>query len=275
MVVEAGADRGRRYWYLRYRLRKRIEAMHARHFVHRIVVSEPMGAFIASEYGQAYGQQLVLPCLVDLQRFPELADRDALRQSLGLAQRLVLTYVGTASPWQCAEETVSFFKLVAQQVPQAFFWVFTPDRQKFESLLSGLPQEQWRVEFRPHHELAGLLPAADVGCLVRRRIQMNRVASPLKFPEYLSCGLPVLIGPEVGHYSQLVRASGLGAVIDPDRPQDWPQVVIALKAVLAREHVRQDCRQQAESLSWQSFAPTLAQTFVPQDVKAGESGDVH
>lgn len=246
---------------LRFRLRKQIEAMHARQFRHRIVVSEPMGAFIAGEYGAPSGEQLVLPCLVDLERFPRFTKRTSLRDELGLSDKFVVTYVGTAAPWQCAPETVAFFALLRARMPHAFFWVFTPDREKFQSLLEALPADSWKIEFRPHHELAGLLPAADVACLVRRRERVNHVASPLKFPEYLSCGLPVLIGPEVGHYSQLVRDERLGVVVDPDMPDSWPQVLDDMQAMFADITIRERCRMQAEMLSWQAFAPKLAQAF--------------
>jgi len=246
---------------IRYRIRKRVEAMHAQRFANRIVVSEPMGDFIAGEYGPARGEQLILPCLVDLDRFPPVKDRQALRQQFGLRDRFVLTYVGTAAPWQCVSETVAFFTLLLEKLPDAYFWVFTPDRERFEALLGNLPEESWKIDFRPHHELALVLPAADMGCLVRRRERVNRVASPLKFPEYLSCGLPVLIGPEVGSYSRLVGDRHLGVVIDPDRPDTWPLAIEAILAMQGDAEVRKRCRMEAEALSWQTFAPQLAQAF--------------
>jgi len=255
-LIEEEGNRG-----IRYRIRKRIEAMHARRFANRIVVSKPMGDFIAGEYGSARGEQLILPCLVDLERFPPVTDRQALRQQYELGDRFVLTYVGTASPWQCAPETAAFFAMLLDKLPDAYFWVFTPDREPFEALLGNLSEENWKIDFKPHHELASILPAADMGCLVRRRERVNRVASPLKFPEYLSCGLPVLIGPEVGSYSRLVGDRHLGVVIDPDQPDTWPVAIEAILAMRGDAELRKRCRMEAEVLSWQTFAPQLAQAF--------------
>jgi len=246
---------------IRFRIRKRIEALHAQKFTNRIVVSEPMGEFIAGEYGAAAGKQMVLPCLVDLERFPAPPDRHALRKQLGFTDKLVVTYLGTAAPWQCAHETVAWFTQLRERVPHAFFWVFTPDIGPFSDLLKHLPAASWKTEFRPHQELAALLPAADIACLVRRRERVNRVASPLKFPEYLSCGLPVLIGPEVGHYSQQVLDHRLGIVMDPDCPESWPEIIDGLEDILADENIRVRCRMEAEALSWQAFEPQLIQAF--------------
>jgi glycosyltransferase involved in cell wall biosynthesis len=249
---------------LRYRLRKQIEAMHARRFPNRIVVSKPMGEFVAAEYGTARGEELILPCLVDMERFPEPVSRQALRVQLGIAERFVVTYVGNAASWQCAAETVRLFELIRERLPNALFWVFTPDRQRFNLLLKHLPAECWKIEFRPHQELSSLLPAADVACLLRKRELVNRVASPLKFPEYMACGLPVLIGPEVGQYSALVSSRRLGAIIDPEAPEEWEQALVQVLACLEDKDIRLRCRKTAIDLSWLPYQPKLAEVFRSQ-----------
>jgi len=250
---------------LRFRVRKWVESMHARRFANRIVVSGPMGDFIADEYGPPRAEQFILPCLVDLERFPRLPDREGLRGKLGLQGRFVFTYVGTAAPWQCVREMVTFFSMLHKEMPHAFLWIFTPDIKPFENLLDGLPHDCWRVEFRPHQELASVLPAADVACLLRRRDIVNRVASPLKFAEYLACGLPVMIGPEVGGYSKLVQDKRLGCVIDPDAPASWPQAVDALVDLVGDDQLRQRCRMEAGMLSWQAYTPLLGALFGGRD----------
>lgn len=246
---------------LRYRLRKQIEAMHARRFPNRIVVSKPMGEFIAKEYGAASGEEMILPCLVDLERFPETVARETLRVQLGIADRFVVTYVGNAASWQCAAETVRLFELIRERLPNALLWVFTPDIKKFSLLLKHLPKEYWRIEFRAHQELSSLLPAADVACLLRKCELVNRVAAPLKFPEYMACGLPVLIGPEVGQYSALVSSRRLGAIVDPEAPAEWGKSLAQILTCLEEKDIRLRCRQAAIDLSWQSYEEKLAEVF--------------
>jgi len=244
---------------LRFKVRKWLEAKHAR-FPHRIVVSKPMGEFLDQSYGQASGEQIVLPCLVDLQRFPKAESRNALRQGLGLADKFVVAYVGTASHWQCVEETVALFRKILHYKPQSLFLVFTPDAKAFQMLLSDLPADCWRVEFRPHYELVNVLPAADVACLIRRRELLNRVSSPLKFPEYLACGLPVMIGPEVGQYSETVTNQGLGVMIDPEDEATWDAQLHTLFQLLEKnDDLHQICREVAESFSWQGYGDVLNQ----------------
>ena len=242
---------------LRFKVRKKLESLHAR-FKHRIVVSRPMADFLDAEYGAARGGVLVLPCLVDLERFPEAADRNMLRKKLGLDEKFVMSYVGTASHWQCVNETVALFRKLREMREDCFFWVFTPDRQAFETLLADLPVDCWQIEYRPHHELAHLLPAADVACLLRRKELLNRVSSPLKLPEYLACGLPVLIGPQVGQYSGLVAEKHLGVIIDPEQLDTWNDALEQMLRLRDEDsELARRCRDAAQSLSWQGYGSQL------------------
>jgi len=113
------------YW--RFRIRKKIEAQHGLVFSNRIVVSQPMSQFLSSEYGPPAGKELVLPCLVDLEKFPMHPNRDELRRKLQFDGKIVIVYAGTAAPWQCAEETVQLFELMRERIVNAFMWVLSPD----------------------------------------------------------------------------------------------------------------------------------------------------
>jgi len=242
---------------LRYSVRKWIESKHA-NFRNRIFVSKPMGEFLEHDYGKTKGLELILPCLVDLARFPAVDDKKVLREQLGLADKFVVAYVGTASHWQCIVETVHVFRKILAKKAHSFFWVFTPDKEAFEKLLSDLPETCWRVEFRPHQELVSVLPAADVACLLRRSELLNRVSSPLKFPEYMACGLPVMIGAEVGQYSETVRQQSLGIIIDPEDSESWDYKIDDLFALLDdKRDIGEQCRSVAESLSWQGYGKKL------------------
>ena len=77
-----------------------------------------------------------------------------------------------------------------------------------------------------HSLIDRYLSSADFGFLIRKRNIINQVASPLKFSEYLICGLPIIIGPEVGDFSKLIQNEGLGVVIDPDRPEEWKNRIL-------------------------------------------------
>ena len=71
------------------------------------------------------------------------------------------------------------------------------------------------------------LAAADLGLLLRDQTTLNRVASPVKFGEYLASGTPVIMTPQIGDFSSLVARKGLGTIIDLDHSDDELRRAIA------------------------------------------------
>lgn len=64
-----------------------------------------------------------------------------------------------------------------------------------------------------HHEVQKVLAACDYGILFRENSVTNQVASPTKFAEYLSAGLPVIISENLGDYTEFVLAEKCGMVV--------------------------------------------------------------
>lgn len=268
-IIEEERDRG-----LHFRARKEIEHMHASRFGRRLVVSSRLGDYLAEQYGPPPRGTFVIPCLVDRDRFDaSAATREEMRARLGFEGRVVFLYSGIVAPWQCIPETVSFFEVLRRRIPRALLWVLTPDQDAARPHLAALPPECVRMEYLPYDRLARSLAAADFGFLLRKRGLVNRVASPVKFPEYLASGLPVLIGPEVGDYSEMVRAGRLGVVVDPESPGRWESAIDEVKAALESNGAfREHCVAKAGALSWQSYGEHLRREFTQsrQEEKPGE-----
>jgi len=63
-----------------------------------------------------------------------------------------------------------------------------------------------------HSEVTSVLAACDMGVLIREDSVTNQEASPTKFAEYLSAGLPVIISENLGDYSTFVRKYNCGMI---------------------------------------------------------------
>ena len=79
-------------------------------------------------------------------------------------------------------------------------------------LLAKYPEAVSNYFVSPN-EVAGYLIAADYGFLVRENSITNRVASPVKFAEYLACGLKILISKDLGDFTEFVERNNLGLVV--------------------------------------------------------------
>jgi len=273
-----------RWWYkvgvieeevthgITYRIRKYVERLNANCLGKRMVVSRPMGTFIRESYGAHKEQDFILPCLVNKENFQfDMKLREKKRLQMGVEDKLVVLYLGSAEPQQSPSETIRYFITLKERVEHAFLWVLSADKAVFRELLmaSSLEEGSWCVDSKPYQELGQWLPAADVALLMRPRGLINKVSSPVKFPEYLMNGLAVIIGPEVGEYTAIVREHQLGVVVEPHDESEWAQSLQELLSLLEdRKPLRQRCFDVADGLSWQGYAERLRDEFCKADVES-------
>ncbi len=126
---------------------------------------------------------------------------------------LVLAYSGTLAAWQLPEATALFARAVANQLPGTRLLMVTPDRAvaRAATKAAGVEKPIIRTSTPDHaHEWVA---AADYGLLLRDDSEVNRVSCPVKFGEYLACGVRPVLTPTVGDQSDLCMSTGLGVVI--------------------------------------------------------------
>jgi len=262
---------GRRVDRLKFALNKALERRFLRRFDAVVVVSERMAEYCRREYGVR--RTVVVPCGVQLSRFPDRArERAEVRRAAGLSDRFVFAYSGGAAAWQCIDETVRFYRRVRAQMPEAFLLVLSPDVEAWRRALVDVDPTTYRVATVSHADVGRELAVADAAFLLRKRTVINEVSAPVKFAEYLACGVPVITSPYVGDYSSLVLARRVGVVMEPDDEATWQAAVDGVVA-LAREgdtHAR--CRAVAETLSWAHLVPRLRGALGGVDAAAHAPG---
>jgi glycosyltransferase involved in cell wall biosynthesis len=200
----------------------------------------------------------VVGCCVDTKLFYfSSAEREARRHELKLNDRFVICYCGAMQQWQKPDAVAEAFAAIRRDMSDAHLLVITRDRDVFLRHLANADVDLADVTIRsvPHDQVPSHLMAADVGLLLREDIVTNRVASPVKFAEYLRCGLPVILTPYIGDFSELVTQEGMGKTIG--LPVDGDEVIVAAWAVRRRlesegENYRKRCSEIAGSrLSWE------------------------
>jgi hypothetical protein len=68
----------------------------------------------------------------------------------------------------------------------------------------------------PYSEVPYYLCAADIGIILRNNDVVNNVASPVKFSEYVCCGLPVIANNGVNLINDYIKETGFGKIINED-----------------------------------------------------------
>jgi glycosyltransferase involved in cell wall biosynthesis len=181
-----------------------------------LCVSNAFREFLQNQYG--IGNVTVIPTYVDTSRFsfsPSL--RQLYREKLRIADRTVLTYSGGVAPWQRIEDTIDLFIKLKENAADLFILFLTPEPARLRKMIGGkIHPNDFTVLQVPHREVPGYLSASDVGVLLREDRLTNHVAAPIKFSEYMCCGLPCILSKNIGDTAQMIREGGAGIVLDSE-----------------------------------------------------------
>jgi glycosyltransferase involved in cell wall biosynthesis len=143
-----------------------------------------------------------------------------IKDQLKYRKDLVIGYSGSFAPWANIELMCSFFSLMTNRFNDVRILILSKT-QKNEIIdylnKYGIQKEKYCIRNLDQSEIGKYLSVCDIGVLFRRPSFVNRVASPMKFPEYLASGVPIIINENVGDFSNLVEKESLGYLIRNDR----------------------------------------------------------
>lgn len=138
---------------------------------------------------------------------------------------LRFVYVGSLSKWQQFDRVLRVFEAVCQKMP-ATLSVFTFDVEEARKIIDNSRIEVKELISLRQNEVINRLAGFDFGFLLRENHIINRVASPIKFLEYISCGVIPIVTQYVGDYSADVNQQRLGYVLENEEVE--PEKLLAL-----------------------------------------------
>jgi glycosyltransferase involved in cell wall biosynthesis len=158
------------------------------------------------------GKIKVIPCCLDTGRFKyDTKVRAKVRRDLGVGKRFAVLYSGSLNKWQLPAEMIKIFKIINKVIKNSLFIMFTKDTKYAGKLFSdaGIKRDSYILKEIPYRLISEYLQAGDLGLLVRQDNNVNRVAFPIKFFEYIRSGVPVL-SSITSDVSGLIRKYELG-----------------------------------------------------------------
>ncbi|MFB3918325.1 MAG: glycosyltransferase [Terriglobales bacterium] len=181
------------------------------------------------------------------------ADREIARTSVGIPiDRPVFVSCGRISALKGWPLVLQAFALLLRKLPEAALWFVGDgeDRQHLESeiLNRGLTRSVCVTGFRPPHEVAAFLNAADVVVL-----GSHTEGWPTAIVEALSCGTPV-VSTDVSGAREMIRDGENGFVIDSRDP-------IAFASAIARAMDLPNAREISLSIASQFGVEKLKEEF--------------
>ena len=182
----------------------------------QLAVSKKLHEFWKEEYGCNNLNSVIIPCTINAV-FENLSFTQEVllnaRENLGYAEKdLVFIYSGSVSGWQSFDLLEQFALPLLEQYPQVkFLFLAAPDKN-IQRIKDRFPSQVSIYRCAPS-QVPSYLMAGDYGLLIREESVTNKVASPVKFGEYLACGLSVIVSEQTGDYSEFVRQYQCGSLL--------------------------------------------------------------
>jgi glycosyltransferase involved in cell wall biosynthesis len=237
---------------------------------HVLCLSHQMAQYFVHKYALPPDDLTVVPCCADYGASAAAScERTAARRELQIDGRLVVAYCGELEWYQRPELSLKIFEAIRLRHRQAHFLAITPSVEKMRQLCarSSLEPGAYTVLSVEPELVPRYLAAADIGLLPRAPGLDSRVSSPIKFGEYLACGLPVVASDGIGDFSSLVRSANLGMVLDDAAMRDVPTLAARLEGFVEgyrRDAAtwRQRCQRVAQTeLDWTTHLPNVLSLY--------------
>jgi len=160
-------------------------------------VSPALGEFLQKEFGTKKNQISIAKQDIPKQFQPAQITswKKEIREKLQIpVNSCVYCFNGSAKPWQCPEQVVTFFKKKLEKKSDVFLLVLTQQKKEFQQILrkKNIPEKNYLVITVAHKEIYKYLSACDVGLLFREPHVVNWVSRPTKVLEYQAVGLEVV-----------------------------------------------------------------------------------
>jgi len=182
----------------------------------------------------------VIPCCVDFEKFNgSRISRDILQEKYKLSEKFVFLYIGSLGTWYLLENMLDFFIEAKKIITNAHFLILAnTDRDIITDLcrkkdLSVNDVTIDRVDFK---DMSDYIKLGTVGLLFYRPTFSRKATSPIKFGEYLACGIPVIINYGVGDTEYVVEHNKIGAVIKEFTVEEYRKAVMSLKNLIEKDN---------------------------------------
>lgn len=182
----------------------------------RIAVSQKLVDYWQREFDYNENKHVIIPCMLGSNFENQAYSQETslkMREKLGFSpEDIILIYSGSIAAWQSFEFLYGFLESQLQSNSQIKVVFLAKPHGIIDQLNKNFPNRVKRLWLNVSEVYQHLI-MGDYGMLFREQTVTNQVASPVKFAEYLSAGLKVLISENLGDFTDFVQKNNAGIVI--------------------------------------------------------------
>lgn len=182
---------------------------------YRIAVSNKLIEYWKDEFGYHSNHHAVIPCTLN-KLFEEIVLSETsineTRNAIGFDENsIVFVYSGSVAGWQSFNMLYDYVSPILKMDSNYKLMFLSDENENILKLQHQFPHQVLCKKLKVN-DVPKYLLAADYGLLLREETVTNKVASPVKFAEYIACGLKVIISNHLGDYSQFVETFDNGII---------------------------------------------------------------
>jgi glycosyltransferase involved in cell wall biosynthesis len=236
---------------LKYKLAKYVEKKLILSADSIVVVNESFKDYVQNSILYKTKKNIaVIPNCVDVNKFVfNPKQRKNLRLKFRLSDKLVLVYSGSFAEWHLIDEMINFFIVLKETSNRAHFLILSYEKDKIKTILNNnLIEADYTIIDVPPQEMPNYLSIADLAISFIQPTFTKKIAcSPIKFAEYLSTGLPVIINGQISGTDEMVKKNNLGVVIDEFNKENYQTGVKNVLKILEDKNTNIRCRKFIEN----------------------------
>lgn len=180
---------------------------------YRIAVSHQLIKYWENEFDYRVDKHVVIPCTINsVFENIEISENKIsnIRNEFGFdSDDFIFVYSGSIAGWQSFDLLKEFLNPILSGNSKCKVLFLSQFNKSVEYLKQKFPNQVFSKQLFPN-DVPNYLVACDYGLLIREQSITNKVASPVKFAEYLACGLGVVISDNLGDYSDFVKQYNSG-----------------------------------------------------------------
>lgn len=181
----------------------------------RIAVSQALVKHWYNAFNYRETKHVVIPCTLNNQFENIQINNTSVNDEpikLGyMITDIVFVYAGSLAGWQSVNLLADYVRELLLQNKNYQVLFLSDTHQMIEQLKREFPNQVQNIKV-PTQVVPHYLLQCDYGLLIREQSITNKVASPVKFAEYLACGLDVIISEQLGDYTEFVLKHQCGFI---------------------------------------------------------------